>query len=196
MKILLHTCCGPCLGGSIQTFINENHQITAFWENPNIHGFFEFRNRFESFCKIVKQLGIPTILGSQEFLPELFFKTLEGKKPSERCFHCFKLRLSSTAKVAAQMGFDSFCTTLLISPYQKREYLLKAGREAAEEFNISFFETDLRNQFPRTHQAIRDYELYKQKYCGCIFSEKERFSGMEKFNFDFAKDLKKQHSQN
>ncbi|MBF0408002.1 MAG: epoxyqueuosine reductase QueH [Candidatus Riflebacteria bacterium] len=176
MNILLHSCCGPCLGGSVRYFSENGHSITAFWDNPNIHPLGEYNSRFESFCRLTDILKIPVIIEFSKYMPERYFKAINGNFDSSKCYHCFKLRFKSTAETASENNFDAFSTTLRISPYQNHEMILKAGRELAEEYNIKFFEVDLRDRFKLTYQVTRDHQLYKQKYCGCLFSEKERFA--------------------
>ena len=183
MSILVHSCCGPCLGGSIETLKNAagNETIESFWYNPNIHPYLEYRQRLLSFDKLCKALKIKPNYTDIGYGLEFFLRNLDGKFGEERCFTCYRMRLEPTARFAAANGFDSFTTTLLISPYQQHELIIQASRKAAEEHSTRFFYVDLRPAFKQTYQVARDQDLYRQKYCGCIFSEYSRFNDDKRF---------------
>ncbi len=175
--ILLHTCCGPCLSGSYPILEAEvgKGQTAVFWENPNIHPFVEHYMRLQSFIKMAQIYELPIIKGDIEYGLNRFLEALNGHFGSERCATCYRLRLEATAKAAKEHGFDEISTTLLISPYQNHELLQKVGNEAAEKYGVKFHYTDFRPGFRGSHELARKYELYRQKYCGCIFSEHDRY---------------------
>lgn len=181
MSLLLHACCGPCLGGSQETVRKVQENIVVFWDNPNIHPYLEYRSRLEGLVQLTSALHLPTVFGDTRYRLEEFLAALDGEFGPARCRRCFLMRLRSTARRARELGCEAFSTTLLISPYQDRETLIAAGQEAATEAGIPFAEFDLRPQFPLTHKAVREFNLYKQKYCGCVFSERDRFAGDSRF---------------
>lgn len=177
MPLLLHTCCGPCLSGALPFLRGKGaDDILLFWENPNIHPYVEYHARFEAFKKMAGVFGAEIRWGDTSYGLERFFAALRGDFGPSRCAVCFRMRLGATAARARRDGIESFTTTLLISPYQDHDLLVTIGREVAREHGIAFVETDLRPAFPATHAGARDNELYRQKYCGCIFSERDRFS--------------------
>lgn len=179
MTILLHACCGPCLSGSYPILEAEigKGQTTVFWENPNIHPFTEHYQRMVSCIKMAQIYELPIIKGDAEYGLNRFMEALNGHFGPERCETCYRLRLEATAKTAKEHGFDEISTTLLISPYQNHELLQKVGNEAAEKYGVKFHYTDFRPGFRGSHELARKYELYRQKYCGCIFSEHDRYKG-------------------
>ncbi|MFZ2960556.1 MAG: epoxyqueuosine reductase QueH [Candidatus Ozemobacteraceae bacterium] len=174
--MLVHACCGPCLGGAHGALVQTGHTLVAFWENPNIHPYLEYRSRLEAFNKLVQELHLPVVYGDLAYAPERFFGALTSFAAPVRCMVCFRLRLDAAACRARSLGCEAFTTTLQISPYQNREMLLKAANEAAATHATPFFEIDLRSEFPKTHLVAREKNLYKQKYCGCLFSEQDRYA--------------------
>lgn len=178
MKTLLHSCCGPCLAGSypiLEAKVGKEN-VAVFWENPNIHPYFEFVQRLDTLAKVSEHLSLETLWGNTQYGLESFLKALDGKYDKSRCFKCYELRLSATAKKAKEAGFDAFSTTLLISPYQDHELITSVGETVAKAHNLEFNYVDFREGFRQTHQVVRELDLYKQKYCGCIFSEFERYA--------------------
>lgn len=177
MSVLLHTCCGPCLSGAWPHLKREGFaDVVPFWENPNIHPYVEYHSRFESFKKMAGALGAEIRWGDTAYGLERFLTTLAGDFGPSRCAACFRMRLNATAARARKDGFESFSTTLLVSPYQDHDLLVSIGHEAGRAHDIAFIDTDLRTSFPATHAGARENELYRQKYCGCIFSERDRFA--------------------
>lgn len=183
MAVLLHTCCGPCLAGSYPILEKEAGpgNTTLFWENPNIHPFVEYHQRLSSFVKMAEILGLEILAGEADYGLNRFISSLDGNFGPERCAVCYRLRLSATARAAATHGFAAFSTTLLISPYQNHELLIQIGREAAEQSGVGFLYADFRPGFRAAQETARNSELYRQKYCGCIFSEHDRFRDDKKY---------------
>jgi len=190
MTLLLHSCCGPCLAGTFEALSPEK-KILAFWENPNIHPFIEYKSRFESFKKLTKTLEIDFLVGTIDYGFPLFFEAMKTVCLTERCFTCYSLRLSKTAAKAKELGCEAFSTTLLISPYQKHELLISIGEKFSQKYEIPFFYRDLRPYFSRSRQIARELNLYRQKYCGCIFSEAERFENDPKYSLKPIEEGKK-----
>jgi len=145
--------------------------VTALFYNPNIHPYTEYKNRMEALEKYAQIKGTKVIY--KDYDMENY---LRGALASaDRCEFCYSLRLAEAAKTARQFGFDAFTTTLLISPYQKHELLAKTGEKIANEYGVKFYYEDFRKGYRESRELARALELYMQKYCGCIFSEKERY---------------------
>jgi len=178
MKLLLHTCCAPCLIYPLERLRQNGLEVTGFFYNPNIHPFSEYKNRKQAIEDLKKTVDIEIIY--PEYKPEEFFHTvnLKESKP-QRCSLCWTLRLQQTAKVAKEKGFDAFTTTLLVSPYQDQELIKKIGNEISEEEGISFHYEDFRPGFRKAHNEARAKGIYCQKYCGCIYSMSRRFTEHE-----------------
>lgn len=173
--LLLHTCCAPCSTYTVEHWRKEKLEVAAFWFNPNIHPTSEQELRLKAMQNFSKAVELPL------FLPPGYDREdieclVSGE--GERCARCFLWRLSQTAAFAREKGFDAFSTTLLISPYQKHELLREVAERVAREAKIPFLYADLHSGFPRSRRLSRELNLYRQKYCGCLFSEWERFGGM------------------
>ncbi len=183
MEILLHTCCGPCLTGSYPLLENAvgSGKTVLFWENPNIHPFIEYQQRLDSFKTAAAHLQLEIIYGETAYGLARFLRALDGEFDQGRCAICYRLRLETTAKTAARSGIAAFTTTLLISPYQDHELLIRTGQQVASENGVSFNYTDFRPGFRGSHNAARELGLYRQKYCGCIFSEHDRYKNDKKY---------------
>lgn len=183
MDVLLHACCGPCLIGSyplLEAAIGSG-KTTAFWENPNIHPFVEYNQRLASFKLAAEQFNLDIIYGDTSYGLERFLRELAGDFGPGRCATCYRLRLQAAAKATAKAGIAAFTTTLLISPYQHHELIIKIGHEAAKEHGVTFHYTDFRPGFRSSHEKVRELDLYRQKYCGCIFSEHDRYKNVKKY---------------
>ncbi len=173
MRLLLHTCCAPCLIYPLERLKDKGFEVTCFFYNPNIHSFSEYNKRKEALADFSKWNAIDTIY--LDYVPSDFFRAINLKehKP-ERCAICWRLRLTKTAEFAKEKGFDYFSTTLLVSPYQDHELLKKIGDEIAKERNIIFYYEDFRPGFKKAQETAKQKGMYLQKYCGCIYSETER----------------------
>ncbi len=173
MKILLHSCCAPCLVYPLDELLSERHEVTTLFFNPNIHPYSEFLRRLDAFTVYTRDHRVPVLqdnasTGMEEWLREVAFRE------SHRCQICFHMRLDRTAALAVQKGFDAFSTTLLYSRFQKHD-LLKATAEAlSEQHGIPFLYRDWRKGWNEGVKKYRALGLYRQKYCGCVYSEKER----------------------
>ena len=174
MRILLHACCGPCSVKCVEILRGEGIKPALFWYNPNIHPFLEFENRREALRAFAETAGLEVIWeeGAYGLRP---FLAAVGTDFGARCDVCYRMRLEAAARYAARHGFDGFSTTLLISPYQKHERLRTLAEQAAETFGSAFIYRDFRPAFRAGQQATREMGLYRQKYCGCVFSEEERY---------------------
>jgi predicted adenine nucleotide alpha hydrolase (AANH) superfamily ATPase len=172
-SLLLHTCCAPCATYCTEDWQQKGMEVTSFWYNPNIHPFTEHQRRLETLQEFAQQTKLPLIV-SEGYDVINYFQAVVGHE-RERCSYCFRLRLSMTALIAKLRGFDAFTTTLLISPYQKHELLKGVGEEIARKEGVDFLYEDLRNGYSESHRMSQELDLYRQKYCGCLYSEWERF---------------------
>ena len=179
MKLLMHTCCAPCSIMCIETLRNEGIEPTLYWYNPNIHPFTEYKMRKNTLVDYAKSIDCRLIVedfyGLKPFIENVY------PNFNDRCGVCYRLRLEQTAKYAAENGFDAFTTTLLVSPYQKHELIVSTAENMASEYGIRFIYRDFRPVFREGQDKAREMELYMQKYCGCIFSEEDRYSKKPKF---------------
>lgn len=178
MSILLHTCCGPCACYSAKRLLEEGLRPTLFFYNPNIHPYQEQKLRLEGFRQLAAYRNLPTVVEPGYELEE--FLKLVAADAQNRCGECYRLRLSRTAAKAKELNMESFGTTLLISPYQNRELICEIGHELAKEHGLVFHDEDFRPGFRESQNMAKELGLYRQKYCGCIYSEKERYYREEK----------------
>lgn len=175
MKLLLHTCCAPCSVYCIDKLRNENIEPTVYWFNPNIHPYTEYKARRDCLKQYTSDININAIFEENYGLKD-FCKNVISYLENRCSNYCYKVRLEQTAKYAVENGYDTFSTTLLVSPYQKHEEIKKIGEELAKKYNIKFLYIDFREGFRQGQTKARQLGLYMQKYCGCIFSEEERYS--------------------
>lgn len=173
MKLLLHCCCGPCALGSLPQFIAAGYEPFGWYWNPNIHPYQEHKARRLSFEELFRFKGLP-YEASSDYPLEKWLAAVAAA-PEKRCRHCYELRLEAAAVKARELGYPCFSTTLLISPYQNHELLRRLGEEYAVRYGVGFAYLDLRPGFRAGQEAAREAGLYMQKYCGCIYSEKERY---------------------
>ena len=173
MKVLIHTCCVPCSIYCVETLQKENIEVTAFWYNPNIHLKNEYEKRKNTLIEYSKTINLNVIYKDIYGLKEFIKNTVENI--DKRCDYCYKTRLEQTAKTAKENGFDGFSTTLLVSPYQNHEKLIEIANEMSKKYEIEFLYRDFRIGFREGQKKAKELDLYRQKYCGCVFSEEERY---------------------
>ena len=174
MKILLHICCGPCAVYSVEKIQSSGNLVEGFFYNPNIHPLSEYINRKESCDKLSEVMGLK-ISFYNDYQFEDFFRKVTFHENDQRCSLCWALRLNKTAEYASKNGFDGFTSTLFISPYQDHEEMKSIALKAQEQYSIAFFYEDFRPGFRESQRLSTQMGLYHQKYCGCIYSERERF---------------------
>ncbi len=175
MKLLLHTCCAPCSTYVVDKLRKDGYDdITSLWYNPNIHPYTEYKMRRDTLKEYAKQINLPLIIEENYGIRE-FTKNVSSNIDG-RCLYCYESRLEYTAKYAKEHGYEAFSTTLLVSPYQKHELIIKVANEMAKKYQIEFLYQDFREGFRIGQQMARDAGLYMQKYCGCIYSEEDRYS--------------------
>ncbi len=173
MKTLLHICCAPCANQCIQTLREEGIAVTGFWYNPNIHPFTEYRARRNCLREFAATIDLPLIEKNDYGLRP--FVRAVAEDIENRCVKCYEMRLFETAKTAAEQGFDSFTSSLFISPYQNHELMKEVANRAAETYGVTFLYRDFRDVFKAGQDFAREHAFYMQKYCGCVFSEEERY---------------------
>ena len=170
----MHTCCAPCSVYCIDSLRAEGVEPTCFWYNPNIHPFIEYKTRRDCLKDYTKEVDVELILHEEYGLDEFCRNVISDL--NNRCVnYCYSKRLGETVRYALEHGYDAFTTTLLVSPYQKHEELKRVCEELAKESGLQFVYRDFREGFREGQNKARELGLYMQKYCGCIFSEEERY---------------------
>jgi predicted adenine nucleotide alpha hydrolase (AANH) superfamily ATPase len=173
-KVLVHICCAHCAAYTVAYWRSLEYKVAALWYNPNIHPFTEHRQRLESVESLMKKLEVPLdVMEGYEMIE--FLRRVSGREAT-RCRYCFEMRLDKTARFASEKGFDGFTTTLLISPHQEHELVKEIGENNAIEHSVEFFYTDLRKRYSDSRHITKPMDLYRQQYCGCIYSEYERYT--------------------
>ena len=179
-KLLLHSCCAPCSSYCLE-YLTKYFEITDMFYNPNIYPPEEFDKRSRELERLINQMPLESKV---HFLPvdydeSEFYDAVKGLEAlgegSERCFACFRLRLEKAARYAKEHGFDYFTTTLSISPYKNAQALYDISKELSEKYGVAFLPSDFkkRNGYKRSIELSHEYDLYRQDYCGCVFSKRE-----------------------
>ena len=171
-NILLHMCCGPCSTYTVKSLREEGFEVRGYFYNPNIHPYQEFINRLQSLKGYCDTVGLPIIIRDEYPLEEWIQAVVYREKM--RCEYCYHLRLASTARIAKKSGYDGFTTTLLYSKMQKHSKIKSIAESVARETGIEFMYRDFRTGWAEGQKLVRKMNLYRQQYCGCIYSEKER----------------------
>lgn len=175
MKLLMHTCCAPCSVYCIDSLREEGIEPVSYWFNPNIHPYIEYKTRRDTLIEYSKVINLELIIDENYGLRE-FCKEVINDLESRCVKYCYRVRMEQTAKYAKEHGYDCFTSTLFVSPYQNHEELKKVCEEMAEKYDIKFLYRDFRVGFREGQNKARELGLYMQKYCGCVFSEEERYS--------------------
>lgn len=184
-RLLLHSCCGPC-SSYVLEYLSRYFEITLLYYNPNIYPPQEYRERAAEQERLIREMEREGDLGSAvrymegTYRPEDFYETVKGREGDreggERCFLCYRLRLLEAAKAAREGGFDYFTTTLSISPLKNAEKLNQIGEELGRQWGVSYLTSDFKKRegYKRSAQLSEKYGIYRQDYCGCVFSKRER----------------------
>jgi predicted adenine nucleotide alpha hydrolase (AANH) superfamily ATPase len=172
MKLLMHICCSNCSLYPLKSLLLKGIDVKGFWFNPNIHPYDEFCLRLDSLRKLQKLWDLD-VEYADHYSTDEFVRGI-GDPDKNRCVRCYAIRLAEAARTAKKMNLDGFTTSLLVSPYQNFGGILDVGREMAKRYSISFFEEDFRAGYRESIPLSKELGLYRQKYCGCIFSERER----------------------
>ena len=173
MTTLLHICCAPCANQCIDVLKTDGIEVSGFWYNPNIHPFTEYRSRRNCLREYAQSIGLPLIEKNDYGLRP--FVRAVAEDIEKRCVKCYEMRLFETARQAKELGFDSFTSSLFISPYQNHELMKEVAERAASENGVAFLYRDFRPYFKAGQETARQLGFYMQKYCGCVFSEEERY---------------------
>lgn len=179
--LLLHACCAPCSSATIER-LADFFKITIFYYNPNITEEFEYQKRLQEIHNFIKKFKtkneIKIIDG--RYNPDEFFEIAKGledvKERGERCYKCYKLRLEETAKIASKLGYDYFTTTLSLSPYKNSKWINEIGKDLDIKYKSNFLYSDFKkkNGYKRSIELSNEYNLYRQDYCGCIYSRRDK----------------------
>lgn len=181
MKLLLHACCGPCACYPTEKLTGYGVDFSILYFNPNIHPYKEFKQRLSTLREFCEKKEYDLIINKSYPLEETLCGMLhEYEVGSVRCAYCYRVRLRYAAQFAKEHGYDAFSTTLLVSPYQKHELIRREAQAAAEEFGVPFFYEDWRTGYQRGVDISLEMGLYRQQYCGCVFSERDRYQIVKK----------------
>lgn len=180
-KLLLHSCCAPC-SSYVMEYLSKYFQITIYYFNPNIFPPEEYEKRVREQENLIHKMNLPgnVKLLEGEYKPEEFFQMAKGleKEPEggERCFLCYEMRLRKTAQEAVRGGYDYFATTLSISPLKNAGKLNEIGEKVGKEWGALWLPSDFKkkNGYKRSVELSKEYHLYRQDYCGCVYSKAER----------------------
>ncbi len=172
MKLLVHICCAPCFVAVYQ-HLKEKHQIHGFWFNHNIHPYQEYKKRLDTFKEFADSEKIPLII-KDEYRLEEFLQKISFRE-TNRCKICYYDRLKYAAIVAKKGDFDAFTTTLLYSKFQNHQLIKEIGKSVAKENDIKFYYEDFREYWKEGIELSKEKEMYRQQYCGCIYSERNRY---------------------
>ena len=174
MRLLLHICCGPCLVHPLSVLREEGVETRGFFYNPNIQPYTEFQKRRDSLVEYAGKMDLPLIL-REDYPLEEWLRAVAFRE-TERCSHCYHLRLDAAARAAKKSGYEAFSTTLLYSRLQDHERIKAIAASAARQAGVDFFYRDFRQGWKEGIKGSQEAGLYRQKYCGCIFSERDRFA--------------------
>ena len=193
-RLLLHSCCAPC-SSYVLEYLRTYFRITVFYYNPNITFAAEYQKRVAEQKRLIdaynaalgnadayhsQGAGFPIDVVEGDYEPQTFFKLAKGLEDcpegGERCFLCYELRLRRTAELAKAGGYDYFCTTLSISPLKNAKKLNEIGERLTDEYQVPWLVSDFKkkNGYKRSIELSAEYQLYRQDYCGCIYSKEER----------------------
>ena len=189
--LLLHSCCAPC-SSYVLEYLRPFFRITVFYYNPNISEEEEYQKRVQEQKRLIREYnkkteeGYPIEVIEGDYDKALFFQSVKGlercKEGGERCFACYELRLRETARRARELHMDFFTTTLTISPLKNAAKLNEIGERLEAEYDIPFLPSDFKKKdgYKRSIELSREYGLYRQDYCGCVFSKQERLAQQSK----------------
>jgi len=172
-RILLHICCGPCSIYPVSYLQRKEMEIMGLYLNPNIHPLTEYIKRKKALEEVSQKMGFKVIYKDEEYNPKTYFRQISFREEN-RCFYCYQMRIERTISIAVRGGFDYFSTTLLYSKFQKHQ-IIKQLCEDLSKNKIKFFYHDFREGWNFGIEKSKEMGIYRQQYCGCIFSEFERY---------------------
>ena len=173
--LLLHSCCGPCSSAVLEK-LTPHFRVTVFFFNPCIHPAAEYEKRLSEQKRLIEEAKLPVDLLEAVYDPQSYFALVKGLENApeggERCLVCFRQRLMATAQAAKEHGYDFFTTTLTVSPHKNAENLNRIGQEVSHETGMPFLPADFkkRSGYLRSLELSREYSLYRQDWCGCVYS--------------------------
>ena len=180
-SLLLHACCAPCSTACLERLANF-FKVTIFYYNPNITDKNEYEKRIEEIKKLLTLINpkykVELIEG--EYDPKVFLDMSKGlemePERGKRCYKCYELRLKETAKIASKLGFNNFCTTLTLSPHKNSDWINEIGENLDKEYESNYLYSDFKKKegYKRSIELSKKYDLYRQDYCGCIYSKRDR----------------------
>lgn len=174
-KLLLHICCGPCASFPVPELLGQGYDLMGYFSNSNIHPYTEYLKRRDGVEIYSRMVGLPVIY-DDEYNPADYFQMVTHRE-ARRCSYCYTMRLEKAAQIARKGKFDLFSTTLLVSPMQKHDQIKELGEAIGEKYGVPFLYQDFRPGYRETVQRSREMNLYRQQYCGCLYSELERYRG-------------------
>lgn len=180
-SLLLHACCAPC-SSYVLEYLSNYFKITILYYNPNIYPDTEYLRRLEELKTFLSKINYknPVSLVETDYITQEYYNAVSGMEElgerSKRCYNCYQFRMEEACKYAKDHGFDYFTTTLSISPYKNSEWVNEIGSNLEKQYNISYLYADFKkkNGYKRSIELSKQYELYRQDYCGCKFSKVER----------------------
>lgn len=175
--LLLHICCAPCLTFTHEELDRLEIPFDGYWYNPNIHPYTEYKKRMHALQRYTSLKPLKIIYDDEYDVRRFLTKSLDLMNSDDiRCKYCYDDRLTRTARYAKENGYRRFSTTLLFSKYQRHDLIKAAGERAGQEIGIEFYYIDLRSGWKRSLEICKEFDIYRQGYCGCILSEEERYS--------------------
>ena len=178
MRVLLHMCCGPCSIGPIRELKLAGVAFDGYFYNPNIHPLKEFKRRIQTLEQTARDEQVQ-VVWDKDYPLEAFLAGALAE-PALRCRYCYYVRLRACAAYASAHGYDAFSTTLLVSPFQRHDLIRALGEQVARETGLAFYYQDFRPAYAEAAAVAIEREYYRQPYCGCIFSERDRYQKKKK----------------
>ena len=180
-SLLLHACCAPCSTACLERVANF-FKVTIFYYNPNITDESEYKKRIEEIKKLLTLINpkYKVELLEGNYNPNKFFDMAKGlenePERGKRCYKCYEMRLEETAKIASKLGFNNFCTTLTLSPHKNANWINEIGEKLNKEYDSNYLYSDFKKKegYKRSIELSKEYDLYRQDYCGCIYSKRDR----------------------
>ncbi len=172
-ELLLHICCAPCSVACIEQLRAEGIEPTGFWYNPNIHPYQEYKARRDTLIEYADSIDLALIIREEYGLKK--FTQAVSSNIEKRCGYCYAVRFEEAARTAKEQGLKAFATTLTVSPYQDHELIYTIGKKAAQKYGVEFLPYDFSPRFREGQNKAREIGMYMQKYCGCIYSEEDRY---------------------
>lgn len=178
-KLLLHACCGPCSSYVIE-YLSNYFDITIYYYNPNIYPEDEYLRRLNELIKFIKKFNDKITVIEEKYNTKEYYDKIKGLENlgerSKRCYNCYKFRMDKAAIYAKHNNYDYFTTTLSISPYKNAEWLNEIGKNLETKYNINYLYADFKkkNGYKRSLELSKEYKLYRQEYCGCVYSYQEK----------------------